>query len=124
MQRLHRFETEGIISEELLAKVAEALAIPVEDLERSKELDKMDLERRFEEWCGKSEPPHLIIRLIPGVYQRQWVPDSLHADQLEQYAAGTAAARKRPTCLVLNREESVWFDEEGNLRFRQKATAA
>jgi len=121
VQRLHRFETEGIITEELLDKVVQALGVSDEDLKRLIEQDREDLRLRFEEWCSKSEPPHLVIRLIPGVYQRVWVPDSVPADKLEQYAATTAAEEQKKTCLVLNRRESLWFDEEGRFRFRQTA---
>ena len=53
VQRLHLFESEGIITEELLQKVIEALDIPAEDLKRLIEQDRVDLERRFEEWCSK-----------------------------------------------------------------------
>jgi len=53
VQRLHLFESEGIITEELLQKVVEALDIPAEDLKRLIEQDRVDLERRFEEWCSK-----------------------------------------------------------------------
>jgi hypothetical protein len=86
------------------------------------EQDRQDLRRRFEEWCSRSEPPHLIIRLIPGVYKRKWVPDSVPADRVEEYASATAAEEGKKTCLVLNRKESVWYDEEGRFRFRQMAT--
>jgi len=115
VQRLHVFESEGIISEELLEKVAETLAVPLEDLQRLVDLDRQDSQRRFEEWCSKSEPPHLVIRLIPGVYQRVWVPVSVPSDWLEQYAATTATEREKQTCLVMNRRESVWFDEDEGL---------
>ena len=53
VERLHLFESEGIITEELLQKVIEALDIPAEDLKRLMEQDRVDLERRFEEWCSK-----------------------------------------------------------------------
>ena len=121
VQRLHVFESEGIITEELLAKVVQVLGIPDEDLKRLMERDRQDLHRRFEEWCSKSEPPHLIIRLIPGVYRRKWVPDSVPAERVEEYASATAAEEQKKTCLVLNRRESVWYDEEGRFRFRQTA---
>jgi transcriptional regulator with XRE-family HTH domain len=121
VQRLHVFESEGIITEELLKKVVEVLGVPAEDLKRLIEKDRIDLHRRFEEWCRESEPPHLVIRLIPGVYKRKWVPDSVPAEQVEEYASTTAAEGGKKTCLVLNRRESVWFDEGGRLRFRQTA---
>ncbi len=53
VQRLHLFESEGIITKELLQKVVEALDIHAEDLKRLIEQDRVDLERRFEEWCSK-----------------------------------------------------------------------
>ncbi len=122
VQRLHLFESEGTITDELLQKVVQALSVSDEDLKRLIEQDRQDLHRQFEDWCSKSELPHLIIRLIPGVYQRRWVPDSVPVDQVEQYAATTAADEEKRVCLVLNRRESLWFDEEGRFRFRQTAT--
>jgi hypothetical protein len=53
----------------------------------------------------KSEPPHLVIRLIPGVYQRKWIPNAVPADQLDEYAATTAAERKMKTCLCSHQSE-------------------
>lgn len=123
VQRLHIFESEGIITEELLQKVVEVLGIPDRDLNRLIEQDRQDLHRRFEEWCRDSEPPHLVVRLIPGVYKRVWVPDSVPAEQVEQYASATAAEEQKRVCLVLNRRDSVWFDEEGRFRFHQRASA-
>src|SRR5208283_5589522 len=107
----------------LLDKVAEVLGVSDEDLKWLMEQDRIDLHRRFEEWCSKSESPHLVVRLIPGVYKRIKISGSVPADQLEHYAATTAAEKKMQTCLVLNRRDSVWFDEEGQLKFRQTATA-
>jgi len=122
VQRLHLFESEGVITQELLDKVVKVLDVPDEDLKWLMERDRQDLRRRFEEWCAKSEPPHLIIKLIPGVYKRKWVPDSVPPDRLEQYATATAAEEGKKTCLVLNRRDSVWFDERGEIRFRRTAT--
>ena len=122
VQRLHIFESEGIITEELLKKIVEVLGVPDKDLKWLIEQDRIDLHCRFEEWCSKSEPPHLIIRLIPGVYKRKWVPDSVPPDRVEKYASATAAEERKKTCLVLNRRESLWFDEDGRFKFRQTAT--
>jgi hypothetical protein len=53
VRRLHRFESEGIITEKLLQKIVEALDIPAEDLKRLIEQDRVDLEWRLEEWCSR-----------------------------------------------------------------------
>jgi len=53
VRRLHRFESEGIITEKLLQKIVETLDMPAEDLKRLIEQYRVDLERRFEEWCSK-----------------------------------------------------------------------
>ncbi|MGO9120686.1 MAG: hypothetical protein ACLQPD_24115 [Desulfomonilaceae bacterium] len=122
VRRLHVFESEGIITKELLDKIVEVLGLSDEDLKRLIEQDRQELRRRFEDWLSKLEPPHLIIRLIPGIYQRSRVPDAVPRDRVEEYASVIAAQEHKKTCLVLNRRESVWFDEYGRFKFRQKAT--
>ncbi|MFC1834126.1 hypothetical protein ACFL2Q_05255 [Thermodesulfobacteriota bacterium] len=87
-----------------------------------KELDRQETYRCFEEWISESDPPHLIIRLIPGVYRREWLPEVIPEDEVWRYADDRALQTQKRTCLVLNRMNSVWFNERGRFRFRRTAT--
>ena len=97
VNRSHRFESEGIVGEDLLARIAEVLEIPRSKIDELKELERQENYRRFDECVAQSDPPHLIIRLIPGVYRREWVPSSVPTVQLEHYAAAKALETQKQT---------------------------
>lgn len=58
--------------------------------------------------------PHLIIRLIPAAYKREWLPDDCTDEQSAiDYAISRAKHWNRKVCLAWSEKLTVWIDEQG-----------
>lgn len=67
-------------------------------------------------------PMELILKLIPAVYKLVKIPDHIKdADGAIEFASGVAKEWGRAACLAINRKESIWFKEDGTIKFRSTA---
>jgi hypothetical protein len=61
----------------------------------------------------------LILKLIPAVYKLVKIPDYINnSDEAIEFASGVSKEWGRDACLALNRKESIWFKEDGNINFK------
>ena len=61
----------------------------------------------------------LILKIIPAVYKLVKIPDHINdPDEAIEFASGIAKEWGRQACLSINRKESIWFKEDGNIKFR------
>jgi transcriptional regulator with XRE-family HTH domain len=117
--RIHKFESGGKVSPDLLARLALALEVTPDEI-------RSPLSEDYREWLAwANEPmrPYTVIRHLACVYQRIELPDdALDPEAAEVFAARLARERKRMVCLVLNRRLSIGFDATGNEYQRLEAT--
>jgi transcriptional regulator with XRE-family HTH domain len=121
--KIVRFEREGVITEELLARLADALRIDLPTVENLIEQDRQERLREWEEWVSQPVPMQLIAKIMPAVYSRVPLPDEITTpEQAEAFAVDYAKQNKRQVCLVVSRRLSVWIDAEGEVYARTEAT--
>ncbi len=123
--RLHTLETTGEIHPDLLTRVVDVLGLDPTVVQQLIEEDHQDFLREWNAWADEPIRPHLIVKVIPGVYWKKNLPnDVLTPEAAEQYATQFAkdhASRHWEVCLVLSRRESVWFDGDGHVKWRSVA---
>jgi len=112
--KIVRFEREGTVTEELLARLAEALQIDFATVERLIDQDRQEYLREWEAWVSQPVPMALIAKLIPAVYARVPLPAEITThEQAEAFACAYAKVHNRQVCLAVSRRLSIWIDKEG-----------
>ena len=112
------FEREGIITEDLLQKLIEALEIDHEGMTEAIEKDRAE----WEAWVSEPVPMKMIVRLIAAVYCLHPLPVEITTpEEAETYARNFAKEKHFRVCLALNRRQSVWISEEGEIEGRTQA---
>jgi transcriptional regulator with XRE-family HTH domain len=114
--KIVRFEREGVVTEELLASLAEALHIDLPTVERLIDQDRSEYLRAWEAWVSQPVPMELIAKIIPAIYARVPLPETVTTpEQAESFACTYAKDHRRQVCLVVSRRLSVWIDNEGRV---------
>ena len=109
------FEREGIITEDLLQKLIAAIEIDRETMIEAMEKDKAE----WEAWINEPVPMQMIVRLVAAVYLRHPIPAWITTpEEAEAYARNFAKEKHFQVCLALNRRESVWIKEDGEIKGR------
>jgi transcriptional regulator with XRE-family HTH domain len=120
--KIVRFEREGVISEELLARLAEALHIDLPTVEELIEQDRQERLREWEAWVGQVVPMQLIVKYMPAVYGTVPIPEAVATpEQAEAFACAYAKEHRRQVCLAVSRRLSVWIDKKGQVYARTEA---
>lgn len=120
--RLHQLETGGEVHRDLLSKLIEALGLDPAVVAELIEQDRDEALRAWNEWADQPTRPHLVVRLIPGVYMSVEIPDdALEPIKAEAFACDYARSGGRKVCLILTRRLSMWIDEEGKVTGRTEA---
>lgn len=114
--KICQFEQTGNIHAELFAKLAVVLGIDLPTIERLIEEDRRAIFEAWNEWANAPIRPHLVIKLIPGIFGTNEIPDAILGDQhaMEQFASGLARRAQKRVWLVLSRRLSIVFDEQGH----------
>jgi transcriptional regulator with XRE-family HTH domain len=121
--RIARFEREGMVTDDLLAALAETLGIDLDTVESLIEQDRQEQLRAWEAWVNEPVPMELIVRYMPAVYGKVPLPvDITTPEQAEAFACKYARQYSRKVCLALSRRHSVWIDAEGEVYARTEAT--
>jgi transcriptional regulator with XRE-family HTH domain len=121
-RRLCRFERDGTIKPDLLEKVAEALGIDWNIVERLLDEDRQERLQAFEQWVRVPVPMRLVVRLMPGVYCNKAVPSEITtAEDAQKWACDWAYKHHKQVCLVLSRRWSTWIDACGCVTSRTEA---
>lgn len=121
--RIVRFERNGIIDDELLIKLARALAINWATVEELAEQDRQEHIEAWLKWADEPVPMKLVVRLMAAVYSTCPLPDEITTpEEAERYACTVARLWQMQICLVLNRRQSVWIGVDGTVLRRTEAT--
>lgn len=121
--KIVRFEREGAVTEELLVRLAEALGIDFDTVQRLIDEDRQERQREWEEWVSQPVPMELIAKIIPAVYARVPLPETVTTpEQGEVFACQYAKEHRRQVCLAVSRRLSIWIDKEGAVYARTEAT--
>ena len=117
--KICNFEREGILdSDEMVHKLIRVLEIDPQEIRDAVKKDYED----WESWTSQPVQMQLILKIIPAVYKIIKIPDHINdADKSIEFASGIAKEWGRDACLSLNRKESVWFREDGTIKFRSIA---
>lgn len=109
--RIQHFEARGKIALLLLGKLAVILGITSAEIQHCIEQDRAEWQRQ----ANQPIEPHLVVRLMPGVYSHMSIPGEVRQDRqsLESFAAAIAAAKRKSVVLVLSKTARVWFNEDG-----------
>jgi hypothetical protein len=120
--RLDWFEREGIIKPDLLDSLIIALELDRAVVEALIREDEEESFREWNKWASQWVGPHLITRLIPGVWMHGAIPDkALSPSDAEAFAIGYAREKQRSVCLVLSRRVSIWVRSNGRVAERIEA---
>jgi transcriptional regulator with XRE-family HTH domain len=120
--KIVHFEREGDITEELLARLAEALHIDLPAVDRLIEQDRQEYLRAWEAWVSQPAPMELVVKIIPAVYATMPLPETVTTpEQGEAFACEYAKEHRRQVCLAVSRRLSVWIDKEGQVYARTEA---
>lgn len=120
--RIARFEREGVVKEELLARLADALNIDLPTVEDLAEQDRQEFLQAWEAWVNEPVPMALVVRYMAGVCGRVELPEHITTpEHAEAYACQLAKERRLRMCLALSRRISVWISAEGTVDFRTEA---
>jgi hypothetical protein len=112
-----------MVTEDLLAALADALGIDPQSVESLIEQDRQEHLRAWEEWVSEPVPMRLIARYMPAVYGRVPLPIEITThEQAEAFACEYAKQHRRKVCLALSRRHSVWIDAQGQIYARTEAT--
>jgi transcriptional regulator with XRE-family HTH domain len=85
--KICRFEREGLVTEDLLAALADALGIDLQTVERLIEQDRQEHLQAWEEWVSEPVPMQLIVRYMAAVYGRVKLPEEITTpEQAEVFA--------------------------------------
>jgi hypothetical protein len=110
-----QFEREGIVSDDLLAKLIRTLELNEDEIARAMEKDQEE----WEAWVFEPVPMRMIVRLVAAVYCLRPIPDEITTpEEAVAYARNFAKNKHFRVCLALNRRESVWIGEDGEVRCR------
>ena len=121
--RIVRFEREGIVDDELLIKIAKALAIDWATVEELADQDRQEHIEAWTKWADEPVPMRLVIRWMAAIYSERLLPEEITTPEAaEEFACEQARQLKRQLCLVLSRRKSVWITEEGVILSRTEAT--
>jgi hypothetical protein len=117
--KICNFEREGILdSDEMVHKLIRVLEIDPQEVKYAVRKDYED----WESWASQTVPMQLILKIIPAVYKLVKIPDHINdPDEAIQFASGMAKEWGRDACLSINRKESIWFREDGTIKFRSIA---
>lgn len=113
--KICQFEITGKIHPDILSKLASVLEIDSEVVERLKEEDEESAFKAWAEWARQPITPHIVVRLIPGVYQRRPLAEGISSREAFEIATEVAQTMHCKACLVLSRHVSYWFDEQGRI---------
>ncbi len=106
------FEREGIVTDDLLKKLIDALEVDPQGMIQAMEKDKAE----WEAWVSEPVPMQMIVRLVAAVYCPHPLPVEIATpEQAEAYAKKFAEEKRLRVCLALNRRESVWISEDGEI---------
>jgi hypothetical protein len=120
--KIIRFEREGIITDELLARLAEDMHIEFGTVEQLIEQDRQEYQRAWEAWVSQPVPMQLIVKYIPAVYGKVALPESATTpEHAEAFACFYAREHKLQVCLAVSRRLSIWIDREGIVYARTEA---
>src|SRR5262249_7336650 len=120
--KIIRFEREGVITEELLARLADALHIELPTVEQLIEQDRQERLREWEEWVNQPVPMCLVVKYMPAVYGTVPLPEEVTMpEQAEAFACEYAKEHRRQACLAVSRRLSIWIDTEGQVCARTEA---
>ena len=119
---LHRFESTGLIREDLLERLAAVLVIDWATVEELMEADCRRFWEQWEAWVSEPIKPYIVVRLMPAILIQQAVPAGLSDEQAERFASSTASTMKKRCCLVLSRRLSIYFNPNGSVEKRCEAT--
>lgn len=121
--RIERFEQRGEIHADLLLKLAVVLGIDDATINVLIEQDRQEFCKAWNEWADVPTAPFIVIRLLPAVYKRSYLPDGIvSVEEAEIIAADAARRWGKKVCLVWSRRRSVWLDSEGQATARTDAT--
>jgi transcriptional regulator with XRE-family HTH domain len=121
--KICRFERDGIITEEILARLADALDIDLQTVEALIDQDCLEHLRAWEEWVSKPVPMCLIVRYLAAVYGKVKLPEEITThEQAEAFASKYAKDHRHSVCLALSRKHSIWINAQGQVYSRTEAT--
>jgi hypothetical protein len=117
--KIVRFEQTGEIDHKLFLRLANVLDIYQATIADLIEQDRREFFAAWNEWANQPIRPHLIEKVIPGVFAQRQIPDEiLHdTDAMERYASASAIKHQKLTFLILSRRLSISFNEDGTRRF-------
>jgi hypothetical protein len=117
--KICNFEREGTLdSDEMVLSLIRVMEIDRQEVRDAVQKDYED----WETWVNEPVPMELILKLIPAVYKLVKIPDHINkTDKAIEFASNVAKEWKRDACLALNRKESIWFKEDGTIKFRSTA---
>ena len=77
------------------------------------EQDRREFIQQWNKWADQPIEPHMVVRVIPGVYFEKEIPPSLSSEAMERYAADYVRRTHKKVWLIVSRRLTIYFDEDG-----------
>ena len=112
--KLVLFEELGDIRLDLFEKLKSALEIDDATVKRLIEQDRREFVERWNKWADEPITPHLVVRVMPGVYFEEGIAEGVGTTEaMERYAADYARRLGKKVWLVISRRLTIYFNEGG-----------
>jgi hypothetical protein len=108
------FERKGVVSDDLLQRLVDALEIDQKGVIEAMEKDIAE----WEAWLNEPVPMQMILMPIPAVNLLHSMPHEIETSEAENYARNYAKEKGFRVCLVLSRREPVWITGDGEITCR------
>jgi hypothetical protein len=116
MNRIGKFERDGHVHPELLNNLMAVLHVGRETVERLVEQDRREFFAEWTAWVNEPIEPYLVLRVMPSIYFRKDIPDSVQSiDEAEDYASTFAKRMRCKVYLILSRRITLEYTKEGVL---------
>ena len=114
--RINSFERTGIVHTDLCIKLADALGIDRQTVDRLIDEDRRQFFEEWNAWANEPIHPYLVVRAMAAIYCPHNLPEEIQSvEAAEEYAISVAKKWNKRCCLVLSRRISVWIAADGSI---------
>jgi transcriptional regulator with XRE-family HTH domain len=121
MRRIIDLEREGEVHHAVLKKVAMALELDEDEINKLIMKDEEERLKEFDEWVNEPIDMYYRIRMIPTIYLSYDLPSNITSeDEAITYISDIAKKMKCLAWLNLSRREKVFIDRSGGVTGRHE----
>ena len=103
---------DGDMIEPIVSNVMEILEVTQEERANCEK----QMAEKVREWIDSLPPlkPYLVVRVIPGIYAGEEIPQDLSEKEMVDYAVNYAKENRKRGCLNYAHEKRYWIKPDGS----------